>query len=147
MLTDPAGTNVVTQGIIGGGIKVHRALGPGLLESAYMPCMVLELEESGFTVELQKAVPLVYRNIRLDAGYRVDMIFNGVVVVELKSVEALAAIHRAQMLTYLKLTGCPVGLVINFNVPVGIKRIVNPGLSGAAEPWLTGNGVQTKERS
>jgi GxxExxY protein len=112
--------------------------------------MVLELEESGFTVELQKAVPLVYRNIRLDAGYRVDMIVNSVVVVELKSVEALAAIHRAQMLTYLKLTGCPVGLVINFNVPVlkdGIKRIVNPALSGVAESRLTGNGVQTKERS
>ncbi len=129
MLTDPAGTNHVTHDIIGGGIKVHQALGPGLLESAYAPCLALELTESGHTVELRKPVPLVYRTVTLDVCYLLDMMIDGRVIVELKSVDALAPIHEAQMLTYLRLTRCPVGLLINFNVPVlkdGIRRIINP---------------------
>ena len=101
MLTDPAGTNDVTRDIIGCGIKVHKALGPGLLESAYVPCLALELTESGHAVELRKPVPLVYRSVTLDVCYWLDMLVARCVVVELKSVEALAPIHEAQMLTYL----------------------------------------------
>jgi GxxExxY protein len=129
MLTDPAGTNGVTHDIIGCGIKVHKALGPGLLESAYAACLALELSECGHVVELRRAVPLVYRSVTLDVSYWLDMIVDGRVIVELKSVAALAPIHEAQMLTYLRLTRCPVGLLINFNVQVlkdGIRRIINP---------------------
>jgi GxxExxY protein len=132
MLTDPEGTNTLTRSIIGCGIKVHRALGPGLLESAYTPCLAFELVERGFTVELKKPVPLVYRGKRFDACYWLDMMVNGLVIVELKSVEALAPIHKAQLLTYLRLTDCPVGLLLNFNVEVlkdGIQRVINPEAS------------------
>ena len=118
MLTDPAGTNDVTHDIIGCSIKVHQALGPGLLESAYAPCLAFELRESGHAVELRKPVPLVYRSVTLDVCYWLDMMIDGRVIVELKSVDALAPIHDAQMLTYLRLTRCPVGLLINFNAPV-----------------------------
>ena len=137
MLTDPAGTNDLTHDIIGCGIKVHRALGPGLLESAYEPCLALELRESGHVVELRKPVPLVYRGITLDNCYFLDMMVDGRVIVELKSVEAFAPIHECQMLTYLRLTQAPVGLLINFNVPVlkdGIRRVINPDAQGSAEP-------------
>jgi GxxExxY protein len=129
MLTDPAGTNDVTHDIIGCSIRVHKVLGPGLLESAYAPCLAFELTESGHSVEIRKPVPLVYRSVTLDVCYWLDMMIDGRVIVELKSVEALAPIHDAQMLTYLRLTRCPVGLLINFNAPVlkdGIRRIVNP---------------------
>jgi GxxExxY protein len=129
MLTDPAGTNDVTHDIIGCSIKIHKALGPGLLESAYAPCLALELAESGHAVELRKPVPLVYRSVTLDVCDWLDMMVDGRVIVELKSVDALAPIHEAQMLTYLRLTRCPVGLLINFNVQVlkdGIRRIINP---------------------
>ena len=131
MLTDPAGTNDVTHDIIGCAIKVHKALGPGLLESAYTPCLALELTESGHAVELRKPVPLVYRSVTLDVCYWLDMLIDQCVIIELKSVEALAPIHEAQILTYLRLTRRPVGLLINFNVPVlkdGIRRVVNPYL-------------------
>ena len=131
MLTDPAGTNDVTRDIIGCAIKVHKALGPGLLESAYTPCLALELIEGAHAVELRKPVPLVYRSVTLDVCYWLDMLIDQCVIVELKSVEALAPIHEAQMLTYLRLTRCPVRLLINFNVPVlkdGIRRLVNPYL-------------------
>jgi GxxExxY protein len=134
MLTDPAGTNHVTHDIIGCSIKIHKALGPGLLESAYGPCLALELTESGHIVELRKAVPLIYRSVTLDVCYWLDMLIDGRVIVELKSVDALAPIHEAQMQTYLRLTRCPVGLLINFNVPVlkdGVRRIVNPGCDSA----------------
>jgi GxxExxY protein len=129
MLTNPAGTNDVTHDIIGCGIKVHKALGPGLLESAYAACLALELAESGHAVEVRKAVPLVYRSVTLDVSYWLDMLVDGRVILELKSVETLAPIHEVQMLTYLRLTRCPVGLLINFNVQVlkdGIRRIINP---------------------
>ena len=129
MLTNPAGTNDVTHDIIGCGIKVHKALGPGLLESACAACLALEVVEAGHEVELRKAVPLVYRGVRLEVAYSLDMLVDQRVIVELKSVDALAPIHEAQMLTYLRLTQCPVGLLINFNVQVlkdGIRRIINP---------------------
>ena len=131
MLTDPFHTNRITSTIIGGAIRVHRATGPGLLESIYGPCLAMELQESGLSVFLQFPIPLIYRDNRLDAGYRADMLVEETVLVELKSVESLAPIHTAQMLTYLKLSGKPVGLLINFNVPVlkdGVKRILNPDM-------------------
>ena len=137
MLTDPDGTNDLTHDIIGCGIKVHRALGPGLLESAYEPCLALELTESGHVVELRKPVPLVYRGITLDNCYFLDMMVDGRVIVELKSLEAFAPIHECQMLTYLRLTQSPVGLLMNFNVRVlkdGIRRIINPDAQGNGEP-------------
>ena len=119
-------------------MRVHRVTGPGLLESVYLPCHVFELRADGLVVQTQWPIPLVYRGIRLEAGYRADMLVNDVVLVELKSVDALSPIHTAQMLTYLKLSRKPVGLLINFNVPVlkqGVKRIVNPDLvpSGSSD--------------
>ena len=118
MLTDPFNTNRLTSTIIGAAMRVHRVTGPGLLESVYLPCHVFELRETGLVVQTQWPIPLVYRGIHLEAGYRADMLVNNVVLVELKSVDALSPIHTAQMLTYLKLSSKPVGLLINFNVPV-----------------------------
>ena len=117
-----------TGDIISAAIKVHRALGPGLLESAYMACLLFELRRSGFHVETQRAVPVIYDGVSLDCGYRLDMVVDDLVVVELKTIDGFAPIHSAQMLTYLKLTGIPVGLLINFNVPLlkqGIRRLLN----------------------
>ena len=128
MLTDPFGTNDITADIIGSAIEVHKALGPGLLESAYAACLTLELAERGHAVELKKPVPLVYKTVQLNTAYQLDMLVDGRIIIELKSVDALAPIHGAQMLTYLRLTGCPVGLLINFNVPMlkdGIQRVIN----------------------
>ena len=127
MLTDPATTNRLTSSIIGCAIRVHRVVGPGLLESTYEACMAVELQELGLELERRKQVPLVYRGLHLPIAYQLDMLVNGTVILELKSVDAIAPIHVAQMLTYLRLTGCPVGLLLNFNVPVlkdGIRRIV-----------------------
>ena len=128
MLTDPFGTNDITGDIIASAIEVHRALGPGLLESAYVACLTRELTERGHSVELKKAVPLVYKSIKLEASYQLDMLVNSQIIVELKSVDALLPVHEAQLLTYLRLTGCPVGLLINFNVQTlkdGIRRRFN----------------------
>ncbi len=119
--------NRITETIIGRAIAVHRALGPGLLESAYEACLAYELNEVGLNVERQKEVPVVYRGVHLDCGYRIDLLVNGLVVVELKSVDQLVPIHEAQLLSYLKLSGCRVGLLLNFNVRLlrdGIKRMV-----------------------
>ena len=118
----------MTEQVIGAAIQVHRALGPGLLESAYEACLAFELMERGLKVEQQKPLPVVYRQIKLDTGYRLDLLVEGVVIVEVKAVDRLAPIHDAQLLSYLKLSGCKVGLLINFNVKVlkeGIKRVVN----------------------
>jgi GxxExxY protein len=107
--------------------KVHTALGPGLLESAYAECLYFELVQLGLQVEKQKPLPLIYRDVKLDAGYRVDLLVEKSVIVEIKSVEALADIHLAQILTYLKLSNCKLGLLINFNVShlkEGIKRVI-----------------------
>ena len=155
MLTDPFGTNRITSTIIGAAIRVHRATGPGLLESAYFPCLRFELQEAGLVIFPQYPIPLTYRGIRLDAGYRADMLVDDTVLVELKSVETLAPIHTAQMLTYLKLSGKPAGLLINFNVPVvkyGIKRILNaqmlkPGQPPAPSPEEDRRGVEPPDPS
>ncbi|MDO3379771.1 GxxExxY protein [Geoalkalibacter halelectricus] len=118
----------LTERIIGCAIRVHRELGPGLLESTYEKCLAFELIEEGLLVEIQKELPVVYRGKTLDCGYRIDMLVNQEIVVELKSVDAILPVHQAQTLSYLKLSGCKIGLLINFNVPVlknGIRRLVN----------------------
>ena len=120
--------NKITESIIGSAIEVHRSLGPGLLESAYETRLGFELAERGLKVERQKILPLVYKELSLDAGYRLDLLVEDQVVVEIKAVDQLAPIHQAQMLSYLRLSGCKVGLLINFNVQVlknGIERVVN----------------------
>jgi len=117
----------LTDRIIGAAITVHKALGPGLLESAYHKCLVHELGEDGLRVENEKTLPLEYRGTKIDAGYRLDMVVEETIIVENKTVERILPIHEAQLLTYLKLTGCEVGLIINWNVPFlrdGIKRMV-----------------------
>ena len=108
--------NEITERIIGSAIEVHKELGPGLLESAYEECLAYELRELGFKVERQKAVPVVYKNIKLDCGYRIDILVEDRVVIELKSVDSLNPIHEAQILTYMKFANKNIGLLINFNV-------------------------------
>jgi GxxExxY protein len=118
--------NKITETIIGAAIEVHRHLGPGLLESAYQACLAQELDLRGLAFEPEKPLPLEYKGVKLDCGYRLDFLVEQAVVVELKTVEALQSIHEAQLLTYLKLTGCKIGLLINFNVPIlkqGLKRL------------------------
>ena len=120
--------NNVTSGIIGAAIDVHRALGPGLLESAYEACLAYELIQREMKVEQQKPLPLIYRDVQLDCGYRIDLLVDDAVILEIKSVDSLAPIHQAQLLSYLKPSGCEVGLLINFNVKLlkqGIVRMVN----------------------
>lgn len=120
--------NKITETIIGSAINVHRTLGPGLLESAYESCLIYDLGQAGLKVEQQKPIPVVYRNVKLECGYRLDLMVGNEVVVEIKSVEKLLPIHKAQLMSYLKLSDCRVGLLINFNVEVlkdGIQRIVN----------------------
>ena len=110
------------------GLKVHKVLGPGLLESAYEECLYYELIKLGLKVEKQKALPLVYEELKLDAGYRIDLLVENKLIIEIKSVEALNDLHFAQILTYLKLSKCKLGLLINFNSVLfkdGIKRVVN----------------------
>ncbi len=117
-----------TPQIIGAAIKVHRRLGPGLLESAYEACLAYELEQLGLRVERQKAVPLVYNSVRLECGFRADLVINGKVVVEIKCKEALHPVDQAQLLSYLRLLDLQVGLLVNFHVVAlkdGIKRMVN----------------------
>ncbi len=113
---------------IGAAIEVHRHLGPGLLESAYESCLAHELCSRGLKVENQKALPVVYKNLKLDVGYRLDLLVEEALIVELKSVDELHPLHLAQVLTYLKQAGFSLGLLINFNVPLlrhGIKRVVH----------------------
>ena len=109
-------------------LKVHKHLGPGLLESAYEECLFYELKKTGLDVQKQKPLPLVYEEVRLDVGYRLDIILENKLILEIKSVDSLNDIHFAQLLTYLKLTNCKLGLLMNFNVTLiknGIKRVVN----------------------
>ena len=120
--------NKITKTIIGMAINIHRALGPGLLESACEACMVYDLVKAGLKVEQQKPLPIVYRGVKLECSYRLDLMIEKEVIVEIKSVEKLLPIHQAQLMFYLKLSDCKVGLLINFNVKVlknGIKRVVN----------------------
>ena len=120
--------NKITEVIIGAAIQVHRTLGPGLLESAYESCLAYELRKRCLAVEQQKAVPLVYEEVKLECGYRMDLWVEHSVVVEVKSVEALAPLHEAQTLSYLRLSGSKLALLINFNVLVlrdGVRRFIN----------------------
>jgi GxxExxY protein len=120
--------NSITERIIGGAIEVHRHLGPGLLESAYEECLCHELALAGLRFERQVPLPVLYKTVHLDCGYRIDVLVEDRVIVELKCVERLLPIHEAQTLTYLKLKDFRLGLLINFNVPVlmqGVKRIAN----------------------
>jgi GxxExxY protein len=120
--------NKLTEGIIGAAIAVHRELGPGLLESAYEACLEFELLDRGYRVERQKELSVVYRGVKVDCGYRLDLIVEDEVVLELKAVDELAPIHEAQLISYLKLSGKKIGLLINFNViqlVKGIRRRVN----------------------
>jgi len=119
--------NQITHEILDSAYKVHSALGPGLLESAYRACLVYELRKKGFKVEEEKALPLIYEEVRLECGYRIDILVEGQVVVELKTVEAFTDVHTAQVLTYIKLSDSKVGLLINFYVKSlkdGIKRLI-----------------------
>lgn len=119
--------NRITESVIGAAIEVHRTLGPGLLESAYEECLCYELDSRNIPYEKQKSLPVVYKGKTLDCGYRLDLLVEDVVVVEIKAVQELLPIHEAQVLTYLRLGNWRVGLLINFNVPLlkrGIKRLI-----------------------
>jgi GxxExxY protein len=120
--------NELSHLIVGCAMRVHSALGPGLLESAYEPCLQFELIKSGLRVEAQKPLPLVYESVKLECGYRIDLLVEGKLIIEVKAVEALAEIHFAQVLTYLRLSNLRLALLLNFNVvhmKDGIRRIVN----------------------
>ena len=120
--------NKITETIIGRAIEVHKHLGPGLLESTYEACLHYELEIARLKVLRQLGLPLIYKEIRLEEGYRLDLLIEDTVVVEIKSVESLTDVHNAQVLTYLKLSGAKVGLILNFNVlklTDGIKRLIS----------------------
>jgi GxxExxY protein len=120
--------DLLTRTIIGLAIDVHNALGPGLLENAYKECLFYKIDHAGFQVEKEKMMPLVFEDVKLDCGYRIDILVENQLVLELKSIEALSDIHLAQTLTYMKLGGYRFGLLMNFNVrrlKDGIRRIVN----------------------
>ncbi|MBT3802712.1 MAG: GxxExxY protein [Bacteroidetes bacterium] len=119
--------NILAKTIIGKSLEVHKALGPGLLESAYEECLSYELANSGLYIERQKALPIVYKEIKLEHGYRADIVVENKVIIEIKSVEALADIHIAQALTYLKFSKLRLALLLNFNVKLlkdGIRRLI-----------------------
>ena len=123
-----SGGNALTERIIGAAIEVHRHLGPGLLESAYEECLCYELSRMGIAFKRQVPLPIRYKEILLDCGHKMDLLVADSVIVEIKAIESLMPVHTAQILTYLKSSGCAIGLLINFNVPVltkGLKRIVN----------------------
>lgn len=120
--------NELTGKIIGAAIEVHKSLGPGLLESAYEECLCYELDTRKISYERQKSLPVVYKGVRLDCGYRLDIVVANKVIIEIKACDSLQPIHEAQLLTYLRLAGIKVGLLMNFNVPVlkeGIRRMAN----------------------
>jgi len=120
--------DLLTEKIIGFSIEVHRHLGPGLLESAYEECLCHELAQNAFDFRRQVPLPVIYKSVRLECGYRMDVVVDGHVIIELKTVERLMPIHDAQVLTYMKLSGIPTGLLLNFNTPVlkdGIRRLMS----------------------
>lgn len=129
MLTDPTGVNVLTSAIIGCAVRVHRVIGPGVLESIYSECMQHELREQGMRFDLERAVPLIYKGQKLKSRFYIDMVVEDRVVVELKAVSEIAEVHKRQVLTQLRLVGLHVGLLLNFNVVTltdgGVKRIIN----------------------
>ena len=119
--------NEIAKIVFESGLQIHKTLGPGLLESAYEECLYFDLVNAGLEIEKQKSLPLIYKEIKLDAGYRVDFLIENKVIIEIKSIEALHPIHTAQVLTYLKLSNCKLALIINFNVLLfkdGVKRII-----------------------
>ena len=123
--------NELSKIVFESGLKIHRAFGPGLLESAYEECLFYELVKANVFVEKQKGLPLVYEEVKLDIGYRTDLVIENKLIVEIKAVEVLNDIHLAQILTYLKLSNCKLGLLINFNVVLfkdGVKRVINGSL-------------------
>jgi GxxExxY protein len=123
----PLKTNEITKEIIGSAIEVHKALGPGLLESAYETCLEYELKAKGFKVERQKPVPVIYKELHLEYGYRIDLLVENEIVIEIKSVDGFHPVHEAQILTYMKFAEKKTGLLINFNVKLlkdGLKRYV-----------------------
>jgi GxxExxY protein len=129
MHIDVSSFNDVTHEILGAAIEVHRTLGPGLLESTYIPCLQFELRARKLRFVSQRAIPIVYKGMALETSYRIDLIVEDLIVVEVKSVALLLPVFEAQLLTYLHLTHCPAGLLINFNVPRlmdGVKRKINP---------------------
>lgn len=120
--------NEIAEIIVNLGMKVHRILGPGLFEAVYETCLTYELEKAGLHVERQVALPVYYEGVRMDLGYRIDLMVNGKVIVELKAVDYLVPVHKAQLLTYLRFSGCKLGLLLNFNLPLfkdGINRVIN----------------------
>ncbi len=120
------GTNTLTGTIIGAAIEVHRGVGPGLLESAYEACLAYELKLKGLKVEQQQALPLFYKDLMQDCAYRLDLVVENQVIIEIKSIASILPIHEAQLLSYLKLSNCKIGLLINFNVKLlkqGIRRM------------------------
>ena len=126
-MSDRGELNLISKQIIGAAIEVHRALGPGLLETAYESCLEYELFQRGMAVERQKQLPIIYKTVVVDAAFRLDLLVNEKVIVELKAVEQVYPIHKAQLLTYLKLSGLELGLLINFNVKVlrdGVSRVI-----------------------
>ncbi|MCB0458156.1 MAG: GxxExxY protein [Flavobacteriaceae bacterium] len=123
-----AEVNELTEKIIGAAIEVHRELGPGLLESAYQQCLLFELKKLGLQVENEKALPIIYKEIKIDHGYRIDILVENKIVIEIKTVDFLNDIHEAQILTYLKLGNYPIGLLINFHTKLlknGLRRFIN----------------------
>ena len=132
--------NKLTERVIGACIEIHRALAPRLLESAYEECLCYELSRAGIKFERQKTLPVHYKEVNLECGYRLDLIVEQKLIVELKAVDEIAPIHEAQLLTYLKLSGLTLGLLIDFNVPIlkaGTKRIAN-NFQDSASPRLCG---------
>jgi len=120
--------NEISKVVFDAALKIHKALGPGLLENAYEECLYYELKKSGLLIEKQKELPLIYETVQLDVGYRVDLMIENKFIVEVKAVEELNDIHMAQILTYLKLSGCKLGMLINFNVDLiknGVRRVIN----------------------
>lgn len=119
--------NEIARTVFGAGLKVHRTLGPGLLESVYEICLCFELEKAGLLVEKQKPLPLIYEGVQMDAGFRIDLFVENKFVIEIKSVASLTDIHMAQILTYLKLSNCKLGMLINFNTYLfkdGVRRVI-----------------------
>ena len=121
--------NTLTESIIGAALEVHRELGPGLLENAYQACLTFELLNRGFSLERQKPLPVVYKDQRVDCGYRLDLVVEGAVIVEVKAVERLELVHSVQLLSYLRFAKCPLGLLFDFHAGFltrdGLRRVVN----------------------
>jgi len=136
--------NEISGWIIAAALKVHTAIGPGVLESVYQTCLLHELKKAGLSVQAQAALPVVYDGLHLDSGYRIDLLVEDTVIVELKCVETLLPIHKAQLLTYLRLANKPLGLLLNFNVVhlrEGIKRVLNNKYWKAIAAAQGGNSI------